>query len=66
MSGDRLNLQQQQHQLFTLLLEYHDLFAKGPDDFGRTGKIKHRINMGESPPIRQPVCRIQAFCKGQA
>ena len=62
--GDRLNLQQQ-NQLFALLLEYHDLFAEGPNDFGRTGKIKHRIDTGESPPIRQPVCRIPPFCKCQ-
>ena len=64
-SGDRLNLQQQD-QRFTLLLEYHDPFAKGPSDFGRTDKIKHRIDTEESPPIRQPVRRILPFCNSQA
>ena len=59
-SGDRLNLQEQD-QLFILLLEYHDLFAKGPNDFGRTGKIKHRFDTEESPPICQPVRRIPPF-----
>ena len=63
-SGDRLNLQKED-QLFALLLEYHDLFAKGPNDFGRTGKIKHRFDTGGSPPIRQPVRRIPPFRKCQ-
>ena len=64
-SGDRLNLQQQD-QLFALLLEYHDLFDEGRNDFGRTGKIKHRIDTGESPPFREPVRRIPPFHKCQA
>ena len=59
-SGDKLSLDEKE-QLLALLLEFSDLFAKGPEDFKRTGKIKHQINTGgghsrydrwyrESPP----------------
>ena len=48
----------EQEQLFALLLDYADIFASDQDDLGCTGKIKHKINTGDSPPIRQPVRRI--------
>ena len=57
-SRERLNPEKQE-ELYTLL-QYHDLFAKGPDDFGRTDKITHKIDTGESPPIRQSLRRIPA------
>ena len=56
-AGDRLS-QPEKEQLYTLLLEYEDLFAKGPDDFGRTGSLKHKISTGDAQPIRQQVRRI--------
>ena len=52
--------------LFALLLEFSDLFAKGPDDFGRTGRIKHTINTGKAHPVRQMVRRIPPFCRDEA
>ena len=44
-------------QLFKLLHSYSNIFAQHTADFGRTGKIKHRIDTGDSPPIRQPFRR---------
>ena len=61
-SGDRLT-QAEQEQLFALCLEYEDLFARGADDFGRTGKLAHKIDTEGSPPIRQQARRIPPFRK---
>ena len=56
-SGENLS-EPEREQLFSLLLDYDDIFASSPDDFGRTGRIKHTIDTGNSPPVRQPVRRI--------
>ena len=61
-TGDHLTPDQKE-QLFTLFLEYADLFATGPDDFGRTGRLQHRINTGNAQPIRQQARRIPPFRK---
>lgn len=58
--------QEKKEQLFALLLEYHDLFASGPQDLGRTGRVQHRINTGTAPPIRQQVRRIPQFRRQEA
>ena len=47
--------QQQKRQLYDLLIEYDDVFAGGPDDFG---KIKHEMSTGNPAPIRQQVRRV--------
>ena len=45
----------EQHQsVHILLLEFEDVFASSPSDMGRTSWTQHRINTGDSPPIRQP------------
>ena len=54
---DGLNPQERE-QLYAVLLEFADVFAEGPVDFGRTGKIKHEIDTGNSAPIRQHVRRV--------
>ena len=54
---DGLNLQEQE-RLYTVLLEFSDVFAESPDDFGRTGRKKHEIDTGNSAPIRQHVRRV--------
>ena len=41
-----------------LLLSYADVFAVSTTDLGRTDKLQHAINTGDSPPTRQPVRRI--------
>lgn len=53
----------EQEQLFALCLECENLFARGADDFGRTGKLMHKINTEGSPPIRQQARRIPPFRK---
>ena len=45
-------------QLLGLLLEYHDIFAQGPGDFGCTGILKHSINIEGVQPVPQQVRRI--------
>ena len=41
-----------------LLLKYADLLAFSTADLGRTSKLRHTINTGDAPPIRQPVRRV--------
>ena len=48
----------QQEQLYLLLLSYEDLFARDKTVFGRTSEIQHRIDTGDSTPIRKRLCRI--------
>ncbi|XP_060565993.1 uncharacterized protein LOC132725015 [Ruditapes philippinarum] len=44
-------------KIATLLYKYQDVFSKGSDDLGCTNMVKHKINTGSSPPIRQSVRR---------
>ena len=38
-----------------LLRKHFTAFAAGPTDFGRTSLINHRIEIGDSAPVRQPM-----------
>ena len=58
--------QDEKQQLFTLLLECHDIFATGPHDFSQTNRIQHKIDTGMAPPIRQEVRRIPQFWRQEA
>ena len=62
---DRLT-HREKEQLYVLLLDYSDIFAQSPDDFGRTGKIQHRVDTGDSQPIRQQTRRMPTFQKDEA
>ena len=42
----------QSGQLEELLRSYDDIFSSGTHDFGRTNKITHKINTGDTIPIR--------------
>ena len=64
-AGDQLS-DEHKESLYALLLEYADLFARHPDDFGRTSKVKHTIHTGGAQPIRQPVRRIPQAHRGEA
>lgn len=57
---------EQKNELCAVLLEYQDLFARGPTDFGRTGKIQHDIDTGAARPIRQQVRRIPPIKRDEA
>lgn len=44
---------EQTARLATLLDKYSDVFLSGPDDLGTTGILKHQIDTGNHPPIKQ-------------
>ena len=48
----------QSSQLEELLRSYEDIFSCGPKDFVRTNKITHKINTGNTIPIRQAPRRL--------
>ena len=56
----------EQEQLFALLFDYANIFVSDQDDLGHIGKIEHKINTGDSPPIRQPVRRIPPIRQDEA
>ena len=64
-AGNQLS-QQEKDQLFTVLLEFEDVFSDGPGDLGRTAKIKHEINTGDAKPMRQQVRRIPQVRREEA
>jgi len=56
---DTINLAStQKDKLANLLDEFSDIFSTGPDDLGRTGIVKHQIDTGGHPPIKQPRRRV--------
>ena len=56
-SGTELD-KQQQHDLYKLLLQFHDIFAIDQHDLGHATAVRHQINTGNAPPIRQRPRRI--------
>ena len=48
----------QQAQLKSLIAEYRDIFALLPEELGRTGLVRHRIDTGDHAPIRQRPYRV--------
>ena len=46
-------------QLQSLLSEYRDIFALTPEELGRTGLVKHRIDTGDHPLQRQRLYRVE-------
>ena len=51
---------QQRNRLAQMLSDYSDCFATSADDIGRTSLVKHKIDTGNAPPVRQ---RCRRFCK---
>ena len=45
------------------LLAYYDVMASSTSDQGQTDRLRHHIDTGNSPPIRQPVRRISPHCR---
>ena len=58
--------EEEKAQLFALLLEYHTLFATGDEDLGHTARVQHKIDTGETPPIRQGVRRMPPLRRQEA
>ena len=42
----------QSEEIHNLLLQYADVFSRGPDDLGQTSLVKHTINTGTAPAIK--------------
>ena len=63
-SGAHLSPGEKDH-FFQLLLEYGDVLAFSTSDLGRTSKLRHHINTGQAPPIRQPVRRVPPHRRGE-
>ncbi len=51
-SSKRLN-HHEKEQLRLLLIKHSDVFAKSADDLGHTYVVKHRIDTGDNPPVKQ-------------
>lgn len=45
-------------KLQSVIVDYADVFALDPSELGMTDIVQHSIDTGDSPPIRQPACRI--------
>ena len=54
----------QKSKLANLLDEFSDIFSSGPEDIGRTGIVKHQIDTGNHPPIKQPPRRVPMHQQG--
>lgn len=48
----------EQSRLRALLIEYSDVFAKDSNDIGHTDVVKHHIDTGDEPPVRQRPRRL--------
>ena len=49
-----------------LLVEFDEVFAASPGDMGHTSLTRHRIDTGDTPPIRQPVRRLPPAKQAEA
>ena len=49
---------EQRSALEKLLTKYSHAFSSGPEDMGRTSVIYHKIDIGDSQPVRQGLRRI--------
>ncbi len=56
----------QHNKVAALLVEYQDVFSSGDDDIGKTGVVKHRIETGDAPPIRQKPRRMPPVLQAEA
>jgi hypothetical protein len=48
----------EQNQVEQLLFKYQHIFSKSKSDLGNTDLIKHKINTGLAPPIKQQYRRL--------
>ena len=55
----------EREKLFLLLVEFANVFASDPEDFGRTEVTTHHIDTGDARPIRQHT-RIPPFRREEA
>lgn len=56
ISADTDNCTREEKQQFEqLILEYQEVFSKGPSDLGHTSMVSHRINTGNAPRRLSPI-----------
>jgi hypothetical protein len=48
----------QKNQLYSLLVEFEDVFSEGSGDMGRTSLTSHKIDTGDRKPIKQQPRRL--------
>jgi hypothetical protein len=53
-----VHLDSKQKKVDKLLSRNVDVFSTGPDDLGQTDKVQHRIETGDTPPVKQPARRL--------
>ena len=56
----------QSEEVHNLLLQYADLFSRGPDDLGQTSLFKHTTNTGTAPAMKQPPRRLPLALRDKA
>ena len=56
----------EREQLLELLDKYQDFLATSSSDLGHTAKVQHQIDIGDHPPVRQPVRKAPAAQQEQA
>ena len=49
---------EQRLKLKLFLFEFQDVFAKNDRELGRTGLVKHSIDVGKNRPVKQPMRRL--------
>ena len=57
--------QYDQLHVHCFLPDHIDVISTRPGDLGWTGILKHRINTGDSPPVRQPLRRLPYHKRGE-
>ena len=57
-SIEELDTEADRERFAEFLITYQGAFAVSAEDLGRTGKVRHRIDTGAHPPIRQPPRRL--------
>ncbi len=65
ISVDGLN-EEQSAEVASLLINYNDVFSKGPDDIGRAKGTKHKTNTGGAQPIKQAPRRLPVMKRDEA
>ncbi|PIK36751.1 hypothetical protein BSL78_26415 [Apostichopus japonicus] len=56
----------QRERVTEIMAELADVFAKSPENLGRTNLVKHRIDIGNAKPIRQAARRLPIHQKVEA
>ena len=57
-NAEKALVQEQRVLIERFLRKHSTAFAAGPTDLGRTSLIYHRIEIGDSGPVRQPMRRV--------